>query len=557
MTVRLTRRALVQGLAAGGLLPWWAGLGMPAAAAAEAAFGHGVASGDPTDHSVVLWTRVRPEGGARRVTWTLAEDPAFTQVLQKGAVQTGPEQDFTVKVLVAGLAPGHRYFYRFNDGAATSLVGRTRTLPVGSVAKLTLAVASCSNYPFGHFNGYDAIARDPAVDVVLHLGDYLYEYGQDGYGGATGARLGRAHEPSWEILSLADYRTRHGQYKADPASILMHAAHPLIAIWDDHESANNPWQGGAENHQPDSEGPWAPRRAASLQAYYEWMPLRDAVSPEARADYWRHFRFGDLASLVSLETRHTGRAEQIDYRQHLSETSDAAAIEAFRQTVLAAPGRRMMPAREEAFLRDALKEMVEAERPWRLLANQIPMARVHVPPLRDEAFAAVSSSPEHPAKAHWEGLAALGDANLPIYLDTWDGYPWARQRFYDLLAETGVTDALVLTGDSHAFWLNALFDDWGQARGLELGTTGITSPGDFAAFGPELGALIDQRLADHNPEVLWTDNIPRGWLKVTLERAQATAEYLALSTVTGTNYTQRVHKRVVLTREGGTLKVAG
>jgi phosphodiesterase/alkaline phosphatase D-like protein len=215
----------------------------------------------------------------------------------------------------------------------------------------------------------------------------------------------------------------------------------------------------------------------------------------------------------------------------------------------------MMPAREEAFLKDALSEAVAAERPWRLLGNQIPLGRVHVPPLSDARFDAVAKRPEHPAHGQWQGMAALGRADLPIYLDTWDGYPWAREQLYALLAEAGVTDALVLTGDSHAFWLNALHNAAGEPRGLELGTTGITSPGDFAEFGEDLGAEIDARLAAHNPEVLWTDNGPRGWLRLSLTPSEARAQFLALSTVTETRYTQRVLKEVVITREGGLLKL--
>lgn len=553
MTLPLTRRALVQGLAAGTLLPWWSARSLAAAQKAHGVFGHGVASGDPTEDSVVLWTRLKPSARVRAVRWELAEDAAFQRPVLSSTQETGPERDFTIKVLATGLSPGRTYYYRFVAGDAISMIGRTRTLPTGALDTLTLAIASCSNYPFGHFNGYDAIARDEQVDFVLHLGDYLYEYGPDSYGGETGATLGRVHAPAKEIVTLEDYRQRHGQYKSDAGSLLMHAAHPLIAIWDDHESANNPWMGGAENHQPGAEGPWGPRREASLQAYYEWMPLRDAASPEARADYWRHFRFGSLASLVTLETRHTGRAEQIDYRAHLTAESSAEDIERFRSEVLGAPGRAMMPPREEAFLKDALSEAVATERPWRLLGNQIPMGRVHVPSLSDARFDAVAKNPEHPAHGQWQGMAALGKADLPIYLDTWDGYPWAREQLYAVLAETGVTDALVLTGDSHAFWLNALHNAAGEARGLELGTTGITSPGDFAEFGKELGAEIDARLAAHNPEVLWTDNGPRGWLRLTLTPSEARAHFMALSTVTGTRYMQQVWKEVVITREGGTL----
>ena len=304
---------------------------------AHGVFGHGVASGDPTEDSVVLWTRLKPSARVRAVRWELAEDAAFQRPVLSSTQETGPERDFTIKRR-RDSPPGRTYYYRFVAGDAISMIGRTRTLPTGALDTLTLAIASCSNYPFGHFNGYDAIARDEQVDFVLHLGDYLYEYGPDSYGGETGATLGRVHAPAKEIVTLEDYRQRHGQYKSDAGSLLMHAAHPLIAIWDDHESANNPWMGGAENHQPGAEGPWGLRRSFCSRPITNGCPFATLPPREARADYRRHFRFGSLASLVTLKTRHMGRAEQIDYRAHLTAESSAEDIERFRSEVLGAPG---------------------------------------------------------------------------------------------------------------------------------------------------------------------------------------------------------------------------
>ena len=551
MSNRLTRRAFMGGLAAGSLLPWWPALGANDAAASQAAFPWGVASGDPDAHSVVLWTRVASPRLEARVTWTLADDPAFLSVRARGEMRTDVAHDHSAKVVVEGLDAGRTYYYRFAYDGSESIIGRTRTLPLGAVDRYGLAVVSCSNYPFGHFNAYDAIAMDDEVDLVLHLGDYLYEYGADEWGSETGAALGRVHAPAHEILSLSDYRTRHGQYKAEPNSILMHAAHPLIAIWDDHESANNPWTDGAQNHQAD-EGAWSERRRDSLQAYYEWMPIRPAAD---RARYWRHFRIGDLASIVSLETRHTGRAEQIDYLEHLSVDSTAEDIERFREDVLAAPGRTMLSSEQETFLAEALTEAKTTLRPWRILANQIPMARVHVPNLRGKEFEPVRSDPEHPEHRRLALMAALGDANLPIYLDTWDGYPWARERLYEQCRTAGVQDLLVLTGDSHAFWLNYLHDAAGAPMGVELGTTGVSSPGDFSAFGAELSPHMDRLFESHNSEVVWTDNGPRGWLRVRLTTQTATADFLGVDRVDGPQYNSFLVRRTILTRRDGTLEI--
>ncbi len=202
-------------------------------------------------------------------------------------------------------------------------------MPTGRLDRLGIALASCSNYAFGFFNAYDAIAKDPAIDFVLHTGDYIYEYGQDSWGGEVSRLIGREHQPAHEIVSLADYRMRHAQYKSDSGSRAMHAAHSLLACWDDHESANNPWTDGAQNHQPETEGDWAQRRAASIQAYFEWMPVREPEWLEqkgrSRMQFWRGYSFGDLATLFTLETRHTARAKQIDYMefaQSASETDD-------------------------------------------------------------------------------------------------------------------------------------------------------------------------------------------------------------------------------------------
>ena len=258
-------------------------------------FRHGVASGDPDATSVVLWTRISGVEEAT-VAWEVASDPGFRKVAASGQFATGAERDFTVKALAEGLKPGAPYYYRFRCKGVTSPVGRTRTLPVGPVKRLGIALASCSNFAFGHFNAYDAIARDPAVDFVLHTGDYIYEYGADGWGGEISRKLGRVHQPSHEIVSLSDYRIRHAQYKSDAGAQTMHAAKPLLACWDDHESANNPWVGGAQNHQPETEGSWADRRNASIQAYYEWMPVREPGPGRTRAQFWRTYVFGDLAT---------------------------------------------------------------------------------------------------------------------------------------------------------------------------------------------------------------------------------------------------------------------
>lgn len=520
-------------------------------------FRHGVASGDPDATSVVLWSRVAASGQVQ-VRWELAEDAAFARIAASGQFPTGPERDFTVKPLARGLKPGTRYWYRFSLGDAVSPVGRTRTLPDGRLDRLGLALASCSNYAFGYFNAYDAIARDPAVDYVLHTGDYIYEYGAKEWGAATARRLGRIHEPAHEIVSLEDYRTRHAQYKSDAGSQAMLAAHPLLACWDDHESTNNPWTGGAQNHQSEREGDWAMRRAAAIRAYYEWMPVRD---PDAGADpaaFWRSYAFGDLATLVTLETRHTGRGEQVDYRKFAGGIRTKSDAERFERDVLGDPARAMLAPAMLDFFRERMAGSVRQGQLWRLVGNAIPMARTRVP---DVVGLGIIENPEGRSGAIEAAreLAWKGKFDLPFYTDTWDGYPAARERFYETARAAGASDLLVLTGDSHSFWANRLYDAQSTPMGVELGTAGITSPGDFleSGFAPAIARQLDLAFAKHNREVRWTDNFHQGYVRLVLSRATASADFVAMSTVTARRYRTRVIRSEPIVRRMGSLAFAG
>jgi len=496
----------------------------PAAARAKPleVFRHGVASGDPDAGSLVLWTRVTASEPVE-VEWELAHDAAFLRTVQAGRLWTGPDRDFTVKVLVSGLQPGGRYHYRFRTLGETSPVGRTLTLPTGRLDRLGIALVSCSNFTFGFFNAYAAIARDAAVDVVLHTGDYIYEYAADGWGAETARRIGRVHEPAGEIVTLSDYRIRHAQYKSDAGSRAMLAAKPLLCCWDDHESANNPWTGGAENHQPAAEGDWATRREAALQAYYEWMPIRDPAPGRTRAQFWRTYVFGDLATLSTLETRHTARALQVDYADWRDRVSSRQEAEALERETIGAPGRRLIGPEQEADLEAAWRASVAAGQPWRLIGNPMPIARTRVP---DVAALGLVPDLSNPAAAV---LAWKGRWNLPFYPDTWDGYAWARERFYAVAREAGATDLVFLTGDSHSFWANQLADAQGRAVGVELGTAGVTSPGDFieSGFDRATAARLDGAFADHNPEVLWTDSLHQGYVRVELGQSEGRAVFLS------------------------------
>ena len=521
------------------------------------AFAHGVASGDPRTTSVVLWTRVTTDVPEQAVTWQLARNAAFSDMVRSGEVVASAEADHTVKVIPEGLESGAPYYYRFIMNGETSPTGRTRTLPVGGLDRLGVALISCSNYPFGHFNAYDAIAKDADVDFVLHTGDYIYEYGADAWGHEEGAGLGRTHAPANEIVTLADYRTRHAQYKTDAGSRAMHGAHPFIASWDDHESANNPWIDGAQNHQPETEGDWDARRAASLRAYYEWMPIREPEPGFSRAEFWRTYSFGNLATLVTLETRHTGRDEQVDYAAYAETITSPETRDAFMSDVIGAPNRRMLSDRMEAALADGLSASVAAGQPWRLIGNPSPIARMLVPDVAaygiDPAKAPKGEAPGEGANLFWKA-----QWNLPFYTDTWDGYPAAREAFYALSRAAGAEDLLFLTGDSHSFWANQLFSGEGRPMGLELGTAGVTSPGDFVDTGwdAETAEALDRVFEQALEEVRWTDNMHQGYVRVVLTQAQADVAYVAVDTVLLPDYRTEVIRTETVVKDGKTLRFA-
>ena len=283
------------------------------------AFAHGVASGDPFTNSVVLWTHITTElEGDIEVEWEMSVDEEFGTVTTSGRFSTNAARDYCVKVIADTLSPGETYFYRFRTGEAVSAIGRTKTLPEGDTDHLRFAVVSCANWQHGYFNTYDAIAKravQKPYDAMIHLGDYYYEYGP-----LETARLpDRIHAPAHEIVELGDYRERHAQYRSDAALQAATAAMPLIAVWDDHETTNDSWQTGAQNHQPDAEGNWDNRKQAALRAYYEWMPIREPAVGRVRSDIYRNFRFGNLANLTCVETRLTARAEPIIVESYIDE----------------------------------------------------------------------------------------------------------------------------------------------------------------------------------------------------------------------------------------------
>lgn len=530
--MRIDRRQALALLGAGAAGGACAHAGAAADAAGPVAFRHGVASGDPTDEGAVLWTRVSPPEGAagpRHGTWEVAADDGFAVLLAAGRFACGPERDWTVKAEAAGLSPGTEYRYRFRCGEAVSPTGRFRTLPAPDSAEpVTLAACSCALWPGGLFNAYRAIAGLERLDAVVHLGDYIYEYGAapSDYGMRTGLELGRIPQPAHETVTLADYRARHAQAKTDPDLQAAHARAAWIVTFDDHEITNDPWEGGAQNHQPEAEGDWSARKAAALRAWLEWMPIREPAPGRPLASAARRsFRFGAVAALHMVETRLTARSRQLRAEDVLGPDGR------LDRTALDDPGRRMLGEAQLAELGQALSTPTA----WQVLGNQVLMARMTAPDLRaavgEAALSEALAAAEGYRRGRLEGMIALGAAGAPLYLDAWDGYPAERERLYDQVKRAGAAGRLVvLSGDSHAAWANQLADAAGRPVGVEFGCTAISSP------SPSLGAVLPgapmaEIMAAQNPEIDWCDLGPRGFVVLSLAPEAAEARMVAVSTV--------------------------
>lgn len=532
---RLTRRGAL-GLGAGlGV----AGLGAAGCAttgdiaSSKGAFQHGIASGDPTQTSVLIWTRVTPEAeGPISVAWGVARDSGFKDVVKRGTFNTGPERDYTVKVDVQGLEPGQLYYYWFSVGRTSSPGGATRTLPATGVNDYRMAMVSCSNWPFGYFNAYREIAKRGAqgkIDAVIHLGDYIYEYSVNGYGSAVGKELGRNHVPEHEIITLADYRLRHAQYKSDPDLQAAHAVAPWFCTWDDHESTNNSYRTGAENHQADTEGDWSARKAVAVQAYLEWMPVRDPEAGKAREAIWRKFEIGDLATLFLLESRLVGRGEDVTYGEiYLAADVDRPAIVDRIKAMINDPNRTMLGFEQEAWLADGLKQSAAAGKKWQVLGNQVTMAKVQMPDLQrhltPEQYATVPQGAKRSySTARW---------GLEWNPDAWSGFPQARERLYQA-AKVANARLVTLTGDTHTAWANELHDASGQKRGVEFGCTSVTSNGAGDSLPlQELNWLMPEA----NDEVLYYNAFSKGFTVLTLTADQVEAEFVKVSTVKSRDY---------------------
>ena len=446
-----------------------------AADSALAPFYHGVASGDPTSSSVIIWTRLTTyDEGVLSGTWKVATDTNMLNIIQQGTYSTDSTKDYTVKIDVTDLEPGTWYFYEFQYKDRYSLRGRTKTAPVGGVEQLRFAFASCTNYPAGYFNVYDRIWERNDIDAVLFLGDYIYEYGPNQYGSTRKDVM-----PQKEIINLEDYRLRYSTHRLDPALRKLHQQFPFFSVWDDHEVANNSYKDGAENHTPGVEGNYQVRKTSAQRAYNEWMPIR-LPEKDNTGKIWRSYKYGDLAEIFLLDTRLYDRSyEKIDSKDTT---------------------KKLLGNEQMEWLKNSLKNSTAK---WKILAQQVMMSNL-------DPF----------------GLVLNGDQ--------WDGYPLERKKLYDIILDNNIKNIVVLTGDIHTAWAMDLpYDkskynaDTGEGSvGVEFVCTSVTSPSVPFPLDP-LYPIIYGVL----PHIKYTDLHWKGYSILDLKPTQAQGDFYTVTRI--------------------------
>ncbi|MEZ4916930.1 MAG: alkaline phosphatase D family protein [Chitinophagales bacterium] len=392
----------------------------------QAPFFHGVASGDPLSDKVMIWTKVTPPTGNTDpidVYWQIATDTAFTNIVNFGRIEATDNTDYTVKVDVCGLQPGTYYYYVFKALGQNSLTGRTKTAPAtgGTIAKF--GVVSCSSYEHGYFNAYESLSKKDDLDAIIHLGDYIYEYETGGFSSSVVTGFGRTYQPTHEIITLNDYRIRHSHYKLDDQLQMLHQIHPFITTWDDHETANDSYKDGAENHDPATEGPWSVRKVSGTQAYEEYLPIRNP-DPTDNLKIWRKLRYGTLLDIIVLDSRLWARDEQ-----DMAATND--------------PNRNLLGNDQFTWFENQLSDNTTR---WKVISQQVM-------------------------------LAPLKIFGLAVNADQWDGYNKDRNRFIDYIESNNLKNNVILTGDIHTTWVNNVPGNSTSTASAEFVVTSVTSPG--------------------------------------------------------------------------------
>ncbi|OCA68158.1 alkaline phosphatase [Chryseobacterium artocarpi] len=532
----------------------------------NAGFETGVASFDPTSTGVIIWTRY--SGGTdAEITWEISKNNSFSEVVRKGQANATAVNDFTVAVDVQNIPSNTKYYYRFYNlkTKESSVIGETITLPskADSVNEVKMAVVSCSNFPAGLFNVYGAIAKSEA-DVVVHLGDYIYEYAPGQYGtNPYTNQLGRAHKPAKEILNLNDYRERYRQYRGDKNLQLAHQKKPFICVWDDHEFANDTYKSGAENHQPE-EGDFQARKMAAFQAYSEYIPLKTGKDLKI----YRSFNFGNILSLYMMDTRVIARDKQLEYSDYLDNAGNFNQSQF--QTDFLSPNRKLLGSEQMTWLGSQIGSDTAK---WKVLGQQILMTKMMVPAellmLLNQILAEIkkhgSAQPatmlalqstitqlvtikkryqlQDPTLTAQE-IARI-KTTLPYNLDAWDGYFIEREALYSILAGKKV---IVLAGDTHNAWLGKLTDATGKDIGTELACSSVSSPGLEGYLGitsdPTQAIALADAFSSLIDDLEYANLYKRGYLHVKYTAGDAVAEWRFVDNVVSETYnvtTEKIH----------------
>lgn len=439
-----------------------------------APFYHGVASGDPTESSIILWTKVslNKEITSAAIQWEVSESEDFKKTVRKGKILTADQYDFIIKPDVTGLKPNTQYYYRFHYNSKYSLTGQFKTLP-RNAENLDIAFASCSNFEWGFFNNYLFIAEDTTIDLVVHLGDYIYEYGVGGYGDTS---LHRRHVPAYEIKTLDDYRTRYSLYRLDKDLMKAHQMKAFVTTWDDHESANNAYNEGAQNHQEDTEGKWSDRASAARKAYYEWLPVRK----RGEEPLYRSFSVGSLLNLIILDTRLGGRTVQMDMDN--PEYGDDS--------------RTILGKEQYAWF----SEEVSGNHRWKIIGNQVPFGPMYLP----------------------DSVRGIK------YMDGWDGYPHEQRKVQEMLKQ--IDNVVFVTGDFHRSFALENHPD-GEDRpeenvAVEFVVTSITSANADEYNPEEEVQRQNDTYLEYNRHMKYANSKDHGFLVLSISKDQIEARFV-------------------------------
>ena len=503
-------------------------------------FDHGVASGDPLEDRVILWTRVTPQQtGPVEATLEISENKSFSKISYSKKLQTSALSDYTIKYdfMAKRYCDSDKgFFYRFKAGGSISEIGKSKTFSKKTVSA-KIGVFSCSNFPAGYFNAYQAGAEKSDLDLWLHLGDYLYEYPMGGYATDNAEKLGRTPSPTHEMITLSDYRQRHAQYKLDQGSKALHKHAPLIAVWDDHEFSNDAWKKGAENHSEDGlEGDFFARRSAAIKAYYEWMPIREQQN---KRRIFREFEIGKLIHLIMLDTRQYGRDKQLKPQDYLSESG-------FNQAKfykdLNSKNRELLGAEQLSWIENSV---LKSSTTWTIFGQQVLMAKLKFPDL--SKMLKTEEVPDF-LKPYLKFLG-LG---IPSNLDAWDGYPAARNNLYQLM-KNAKKNFISLAGDTHNSWVSELENHSGKKIGIELGAPSVSSPGITDVLNLDENKFVDS-IVKINKELQWMDPSNRGYLLLDCMEDKIIASFNFIKELNKINSEISSSQSFVIYREGHRLE---